>query len=91
MKKSTIISNLVISCIFSAFSLMLCFSSGLIGIIIFGFALSCVINYSVKLANYSEQQEIDNQEQDIFHKQFSVVWLIVGAILLIILINVIYG
>lgn len=89
MKKSSIIANLVVSCICLAISFPLCFSSGLFGIIIFGFALFFVINYSVKLANYSEQQEMDNQEQDIFHKQFSVSWLIVGAILLIVLLKIV--
>lgn len=56
MKKSSIIANLVVSCIFLAISLVFLINSPCFGIIFFAIALTFTIIYTVKLSNYNKQE-----------------------------------
>lgn len=56
MKKSSIIANLVVSCVFLAISLAFLISSPCFGIIFFAIALAFTIINSVKLSNYNKQE-----------------------------------
>ncbi len=64
MKKSSIVANLVVSCIFLAISLVFLISSPCFGIIFFAIALVFTIIYTVKLSNYNKQENYyQNQMQ----------------------------
>ncbi len=63
MKKSSIIANLVVSCVFLAISLVLLIAAPCFGIFCFAIALTFTIIYSVKLSDYNKQQNNYYQNQ----------------------------
>ncbi len=66
MKRSSIVANLVVSCIILAISLVLLLIAPCFGIFCFGISLTYTIIYSIKLSDYDKQQNNNyyNQAQN---------------------------